>query len=79
VIDNIYKLALYSKVIDDFMTEKNLITVSFPKKLLWEVDSTVKKSGKYLNRADFCRAAVRALLIKEITKLEIKPLAEVTA
>ena len=50
------------------MPKKELQTVSFPKKLLKNVDETVAKSGSYMNRADFCRAAVRELINKEQLK-----------
>ena len=45
---------------------KRLVTVSFPRGLLVEVDKIVKrKNTKYVSRADFCRAAVRKLLEEE--------------
>ena len=47
------------------MSDKNLTTVSFPTKLLKEVDGVVTESGKYMSRADFCRAAVRRLISEE--------------
>lgn len=47
------------------MAEKILTTVSFPTKLLQEVDNVVSESGKYMSRADFCRAAVRRLISEE--------------
>jgi Arc/MetJ-type ribon-helix-helix transcriptional regulator len=47
-------------------SKRKLTTVSFPKGLLDEVDEIVNKNkSKYLNRADFCRSAVRLLLEKE--------------
>lgn len=43
-----------------------LISVSFPRGLLEEVDKVVnRKTPKYMSRADFCRAAVRMLLKEE--------------
>ncbi len=45
---------------------KRLVTVSFPRGLLEEVDKIVnRKNTKFMSRADFCRAAVRKLIDEE--------------
>lgn len=62
---NFINQRLYIIGSDFQMATRKLSTVSFPIQLLDEVDDLIEQSGKYISRADFCRAAVRQLIIKE--------------
>jgi Arc/MetJ-type ribon-helix-helix transcriptional regulator len=46
--------------------EYRIVTVKIPVELLMVIDSIVETTGKYLNRSDFIRQAIREKIEKEI-------------
>jgi ribosomal protein S3AE len=46
--------------------EYRIVTVKIPVELLMVIDSIVESTGKYLNRSDFIRQAIREKIEKEI-------------